>query len=635
MSPDNSIDAAPKPFQGIWEGRNKILGYSYSRYGKSSIGTTQSRVSFAFLKEGENQIIHNVTQWPGQKSSSTPSKIPSVVWYDLNGKAVAFGAEATSHQAEADAQKNGWQLARYFKLHLHPKDFLFYLLKHTRSCFEARMLDGKKTWESYQSEMEVVSGRRMATHAEGRPLLYPSDLYGAEQKIHRVTQWPGQESQNQNGKIPTIVWYDTDKKAVSFGAEALTPQAELDAEDYGWQLAKHFKLHLHPADLAIKHGLDLEPLPAGVSLSQIYTDFLQYLLQQTQTYFEDHILDGKRTWKTYSPTLEVVIAHPNGWGIREQTFLRSAAVAAGFVNASDAGSRVHFVSEAEASVHFCIFHTNLGSQLNPGVVFAVCDAGGSTVDTTVYSVKSTNPLLLEETRASACVQAGAIFIDAAAKKYLQEVLRNAGLSPEEVEEYVSRGVKDFEGNAKRAFRDTIMDQCIEISGTRFNNPAIRTRRGRMNVPGSTIASLFEFCLTQIMRSVESQLESTIASYILLVGGFGESLYLREQLKARFEPHGCQITTTSDATFGELLSALVTDKRWVRSKAVSDGALIWFCSSSVVKRAPWFSYGIEILVPYDPKIQAHRRRKTAIWPSGQFAKGGWSQIVDKVCLSGLA
>lgn len=156
-----------------------------------------------------------------------------------------------------------------------------------------------------------------------------------------------------------------------------------------------------------------------MTLSQIYSDFLGYLLHHTRVYFEDHILDGKRIWQTYGPALEVIIAHPNGWGIKEQTFLRSAAVKAGFTKSADAISKVHFVSEAEASVHFCMFHTNLGSQLNVscptpypqpldltqfqlGATFAVCDAGGSTVDTTVYSVNSTSPLLLEETRASDC-----------------------------------------------------------------------------------------------------------------------------------------------------------------------------------------------------------------------------------------
>lgn len=99
-------------------------------------------------------------------------------------------------------------------------------------------------------------------------------------------------------------------------------------------------------------------------LSQIYSDFLRYLLQHTQQFFEDHILDGKNIWQTYKPSMDVIIAHPNGWGIREQTFLRTAAVAAGFASPEQAANKVHFVTEAEASVHFCMYHTDLGSRLD-------------------------------------------------------------------------------------------------------------------------------------------------------------------------------------------------------------------------------------------------------------------------------
>jgi hypothetical protein len=90
------------------------------------------------------------------------------------------------------------------------------------------------------------------------------------------------------------------------------------------------------------------------------------------------------------------------------------------------------------------------------------------------------------------VQAGAIFVDAAARKYLHNILQNAGLAHEDVEEYVARGVKDFESNAKRAFRDTTVDQSIEIAGTRFNNTAIRTRRGRMNVSGYAFSLIWDY-----------------------------------------------------------------------------------------------------------------------------------------------
>ncbi|KAF8606751.1 hypothetical protein BDV93DRAFT_468343 [Ceratobasidium sp. AG-I] len=463
---------------------------------------------------------------------------------------------------------------------------------------------------TWAGRSKIAIGIDIGTTQSGVAFAYL--LEGAEQSVHRVTQWPGQEAQNQHGKIPTIVWYDSDKQAVSFGAEALSSKAEEDAEDHGWQLAKHFKLHLHPSDLKAKHGLTLDPLPAGVPLIQIYSDFLRYLLKHTQQFFEDHILDGKNIWETYRPSMDVIIAHPNGWGIREQTFLRSAAVTAGFASMEKSTETVHFVTEAEASVHFCMYYTNLGSRLNPGVSFAVCDAGGSTVDTTVYSVKSSRPTLqLEEKCASACVQAGAIFIDIAAKNYLRQALQAAGLSSGDVDEYVHRGIKDFEGNAKRAFREEMSDQSVEIAGTRFNNTTIRARRGRMTLAGSTVKLFFDHCVKEIITSVNSQIASAGVSYILLVGGFGESPYLREQLKARFGSVGCQVATTNEAT----------------SKAVADGALIWHCVSSVVSRAPRSSYGIEIMIPMT-NAKEHRGRPQVKWPSATFVKGAWSQIVTK-------
>jgi hypothetical protein len=99
------------------------------------------------------------------------------------------------------------------------------------------------------------------------------------------------------------------------------------------------------------------------ALSQIYADFLRYLLQHTQQFFKERILDGRNIWQTYRPDMEVIIAHPNGWGIREQTFLRTAAVMAGLTSTAQASNNVHFVTEAEASVHFCMHYTTLGSHL--------------------------------------------------------------------------------------------------------------------------------------------------------------------------------------------------------------------------------------------------------------------------------
>ncbi|CAE6478927.1 unnamed protein product [Rhizoctonia solani] len=411
----------------------------------------------------------------------------------------------------------------------------------------------------------------------------------------------GQEAHNQQSKIPTLVWYDTDKKAVSFGAEAQLYTTEEQAEDNGWFLAKYFKLHLHPSDMQTKHELKLDPLPPGVSLRQIYSDFLGYLLNHTRTYFEDRILDGKSIWERHSPAMEVIIAHPNGWGLREQHFLRQATTEAGFSTSDQASRKIRFVTEAEASVHFCIHHTSLGNVLRPGMSFAVCDAGGSTVDSTLYLVTAVRPILkLVEKRASACVQAGAIFVDFEVEKFLRKTLANIGLSPDDIADYTKAGVKDFESFAKRAFKDETAEQSVAVAHTRFNNASIRARRGRMTMSGSTIKDFFDhddFLL--------------VAQYILLVGGFGDSLYIRSAFRKRYEPRGSQVTLTNDST----------------SKAVADGAVIWSTLSSVYSRAPRYSFGAAIAIPFIPGI--HQMRVPYTSARGyQMVFGAWSQIVQK-------
>ncbi len=96
----------------------------------------------------------------------------------------------------------------------------------------------------------------------------------------RVNEWPGQEAHNSESKIPTLVWYDGKKKvrephylmhisipalifsrfydqAAAFGAETLSAAMEDEAEENGWTLAKHFKLHLHPQTMK-KHNLTVD-----------------------------------------------------------------------------------------------------------------------------------------------------------------------------------------------------------------------------------------------------------------------------------------------------------------------------------------------------------------------------------------
>lgn len=99
-------------------------------------------------------------------------------------------------------------------------------------------------------------------------------------------------------------------------------------------------------------------------LLQIYSDFLRYLLERIQERFGTSIAHGAKIWQDYHRNMEVVIGHPGRHGPRELEFLRSAVVAAGFTTSDKAKSHIHFVTEAEASVYFCLHYTDLKNYMN-------------------------------------------------------------------------------------------------------------------------------------------------------------------------------------------------------------------------------------------------------------------------------
>lgn len=81
------------------------------------------------------------------------------------------------------------------------------------------------------------------------------------------------------------------------------------------------------------------------------------------------------------------------------------------------------------------------------------------------------------------MQAGAIFVNAAAERHIHNTLTNAGLSRAEVDDYTKAGVQDFEKALKRNFCDAADDKAVAVAGSRVVNTAVRIRRGRMTLPG--------------------------------------------------------------------------------------------------------------------------------------------------------
>ncbi|EUC60269.1 heat shock 70 kDa protein 12A, putative [Rhizoctonia solani AG-3 Rhs1AP] len=231
----------------------------------------------------------------------------------------------------------------------------------------------------------------------------------------------------------------------------------------------------------------------------------------------------------------------------------------------------------------------------------------------MYMVVSESPLKLKEQRDSGCVQAGAIFVDYEMQKYLESTLRKAELDAADVEFYTKTGVKDFESYAKRTFRSKTAEYAVLVADSRFNKSEIKTRRGRMTVPGSVIQKCFDTCITEIKQSVDRQMSGLKIPHVLLVGGLGENGYVRNELKKHYETRGSKIVLSDESS----------------AKAVADGAVIWGASCSVVSRAPRYSFGIHQQAQYRPLIDDPAGRKPYTTLAGKVrVDGGWSEIVHK-------
>ena len=60
-------------------------------------------------------------------------------------------------------------------------------------------------------------------------------------------------------------------------------------------------------------------------------------------------------WHTLEDHTECVLTHPNGWEGAQQSMMRTAAVQAGLMSDNEDGhSHLSFVTEGEASLHFCV-----------------------------------------------------------------------------------------------------------------------------------------------------------------------------------------------------------------------------------------------------------------------------------------
>ncbi|KAG8818577.1 hypothetical protein FRC17_010781 [Serendipita sp. 399] len=414
--------------------------------------------------------------------------------------------------------------------------------------------------------------------------MYP----GANPEPRLVTRWPGQPLASGDSKVPTLIAY-RDSNVVAYGAEALdfVGQAE-------YEIAQWFKLHLHPESVTISPGstLEIPPLPTGVSLLQIYSSFLQFLYQSTKRFFEETTPGGAAIWQRLDQQATLVCAIPNGWKSKETDFLKQAAQYAGITHSEDDASlRMEFVTEGEASVHYILSKSGVTPWLEEGGTFAVVDAGGSTVDSTVFKCLSTSPnVTLEMVGACECMQTGGVFVDRSAKAMLAEKLRGSNYDDKLT---INDMVSEFEKRAKRLFDGTSDSNVIQFGGRRDTDRNFDIIQGKLALKRSEVIAIFEQTIRSIAASCTKLLKDRQTKHLILVGGFGESPYLRNRLKADLGPHGIEVTIAEQPL----------------KKAAAEGSSNWYLKQLLVNKVAPFALGVESTIAFDHARKDHRERKS--------------------------
>lgn len=188
--------------------------------------------------------------------------------------------------------------------------------------------------------------------------------------------FPGQE--NGDFKIPSIICYARDGTVCAVGAEARESNIAPELNDgtlvfVEWYVPgstsfvlsrsffARFKLYLCPPALR-PSGLTIPLLPPEKTAVRVIADFLAYLFQCAKDYIQQTHASGESLWNSVQGRIDVVLSHPNGWEVSQHVKMREAAILAGLIPDSLAArAKLHFVTEGEASLHYCV-NSGLASE---------------------------------------------------------------------------------------------------------------------------------------------------------------------------------------------------------------------------------------------------------------------------------
>ncbi|KAM0091075.1 hypothetical protein ACP6JD_005519 [Aspergillus fumigatus] len=299
-------------------------------------------------------------------------------------------------------------------------------------------------------------------------------------------------------------------------------------------------------------------LPDGKTAVDVVADYLSEVYQHILKTISKNITEDDLR---ITP-LEFWLTVPAIWSDRALDATRTAAQRAGFGKSpSRPMDQIFLISEPEAAAVTALKKyttSSIGGSVKAGDGVLVCDCGGGTVDITTYLILEVYPRLkFEELCTGTGGKCGSTAVDRNFYKLMSDRFGDAfDRLPRKRKSPGSEFMRKFE-IIKRDFGNSDEDTTFELPlNMTVDNPDpefFDEEERLVLISSADLRSIFDPVIERIVSLVRQQIADArqetgkdVINRIVLVGGFGDSEYLRKAFRSSFESTGKITITVPDS-----------------------------------------------------------------------------------------
>ncbi|KAL4734478.1 actin-like ATPase domain-containing protein [Aspergillus similis] len=375
--------------------------------------------------------------------------------------------------------------------------------------------------------------------------------------IKLISTWPGPSNDTETVfKTPSRIAYASENSRISKNRWGYQVEAGMIAYswsklllDQGTPITKYDDSALETASKA-----GILKLPEGKTAVDVVVDYLPEVYKHTINTLSKQITEAALR---ITP-LEFWFTVPAILSDQAKSATRTAAQRAGFGgNLQRPYDKVFLISEPEAAAITALkkYTTGgMGGEVKVGDGVLVCDCGGGTVDITTYLVNQVYPVLkFEELCTGIGGKCGSTAVDRNFYRLMSdrfgEAFDNLPLKRKSPGSEFMRKFEVIKRDFGHSDEETTFELPLNMTLSEPNSDHFDDEERLVILSSDDLRAIFAPVVDQILSLVRQQItdarddaERDVINRIILVGGFGDSEYLRKSFRSQFGSDG-QITVT--------------------------------------------------------------------------------------------